>query len=173
MKPKILGLLAVGLMAGPIAANAAPIKWTVSGLFDDGGTLSGSFTVETDTNSMVDWSIVTTSGSTLPGFTYDMSSSGFFGFNVFATNPNSVVLYRIDPFAQPYIQLGFTSSLFTPGTISLDTTGFDAGSWECNNCDPSRFLTSGTATSVPEPGTLALLGLGLAGLGLSRRRKAH
>ena len=33
-------------------------------------------------------------------------------------------------------------------------------------------FTFGMATSVPEPGTLALLGLGLLGMGIARRRKA-
>lgn len=147
--------------------QAAVIDWTLEGVtFDDGGTASGTFSINSSTGHLVSYDITTTAGSTLGGTVYDPSTAPSVGYGDYG--PNSFLLITAP--GTTYITLEFLNPL-TSGEIDPIVTGYDSttntGSYECNNCFPFRLVTAGEAISlpVPEAPTWTMMLVGFAGLG--------
>ena len=150
MKGKILGLLAVGLLAGPMAAQAAVIY-----------SFTGARTATYTHPSFITTDVVQCE----PASGIDCSGINFY------PNFEAFPAYDTVQFA--------TSTVIGEGSTSLylifaNNAFGSTGVYESIGGGLVVTLTVSTDSSpVPEPGTLALLCLCLVGLGVSRRRKAN
>lgn len=145
--------IACALLFGfPLLACAIPVRWTFANArFADGGTITGKFTYDADTNIVSNWSVSVSGGNTtdFPAVVYDTSTSTS-GAQPLA-DPQKTVLFFLNDSERVLRVTPVTDFTDAGGTlaINLNTGGNRSGNVECFNCGPARVITSGSLIGTP------------------------
>jgi hypothetical protein len=170
MKKFVLAVISAVVMFAGVSAANADVIWNVTGTFNDGGTLSGTFGID-QYGYLSGYDLLTTPGGIGSGLNYTPGNSY-----------HATGMFYVD--AQPGyfgdLHLTFLDDLSFALASNPIIGGVGGPSWECEaswSCyipdgGPTRYIASGFASAaVPEPITLSLFGSGLAGAYAIRRRR--
>jgi len=159
-----------GISSPASAVPYNPITWDVTGALDDGGTVSGSFSLN-GYGYLSGGSITITGGSLLTPTTFYFAGVPAGGIIPGTPPANGIDFYLAG--GQEVLQIVFNSSLETPGTNPI-SGGINGASFECLSwsCPPggvdlvtTTYFTSGSAVATPLPATWTMMLAGLGGLG--------
>jgi hypothetical protein len=152
-----------------VLTASAQTKWDLNAVFADGGTATGTFTLNAGYSALTAWSIKVSADVNNPSYTaltYSNTTGGFqevvtVGADTVYSVFNSISLSRglALAFLKPLKNSGGAENLIA--NSALFTTSEEQIVFP--KTQPVRFITSGSVTEVPvpEPGTMASFALGI------------
>jgi hypothetical protein len=171
---KVSTFLAAAIVAVATTAQAAPVTWSVDQLsLSDGSTVSGGFTYDATLDVVSNINITLTTSS--PGSPFTLTNQFFptVGGTFFLFTETAAADYT----GQATLWITVVSPLTDAGGSVPINTGNGYGWGFCSTPDcvlaSNPGDLSGNLESVPEPATLSLIGLGLAGVTAARRRRGN